>query len=281
MDSFELFIFKLIPINWWLATVAARLIISLELGIGLFYLLGIKLRQTNFLSLIVISGFSVWLLIQWLGGNTENCQCFGDVIQFSPGESLIKNGIILILIFLLFKIDQGDLFIIPQKIRKAVAWSAFLLAILLPVIISPPDFLFANRYSIKGVSKTIDLTKIDTFPWKNPTLSMDLTTGHDMVVFMSMKCKICKKAAKKVSIFNKQHDDSLHIYYVFFGDTVNLPTFWEESGSTKFPYKIIPSYVFFSYTMQLPTAFLLKDGKVIQTASYRELDDRMIDDWLK
>ena len=280
MDAFELYVFKMFPIHWTFATLLARCIVTLELGIGVFYLLGLSLFCVNRLTLAVVFCFTIWLGFQWMTGNTENCHCFGELIQLSPAQSFFKNFILLFLILLLIRLKVKDKFVLPQRFTRLLFWIAILSVILVPVIASPPDFLMANRYSITGVSRDLVLSDFDSIPWKNAEESK--ITGNDAIVlFMSMKCVMCKKAAQKISILNIRFGDSLPIYYIFFGDSSYLQAFWMESESTVFPHKIIPSDIFFKYTKNLPTIFFIKQGKVSKSVGYRELDEGEVRAWIK
>ena len=192
-----------------------RLLIALELSIGLFYLFGIHLKKTNRIALIIIIGLSVWLLFQWISGNTENCHCFGDTFQMSPAESLIKNGIILLFIFLLFIFNSRQGITLPQRFTLWGAAFIVTLSLAVPCIVSPPDFLVANRYNLNGVASEINFEKLDSVPWKNTNTPILVTEGKKIVLFMSMKCNMCRKAARKISIINARYSNMLPVSYIF------------------------------------------------------------------
>ncbi|MFM9946047.1 MAG: MauE/DoxX family redox-associated membrane protein [Bacteroidia bacterium] len=280
IDGFELFVFKTLNLNWMLTTIYVRLLISLELGIGLFYLFGIGIKQTNSVALILISVFSIWLSIQWLSGNDENCHCFGEMFQMNAAESLIKNAIILIFVFLLFRVKDQDLILLPKPFLKVAPGVVLVISFLTPFIFSPPDFLVAHRYNLNGVADNIDFEKLDSIPWKNANNPIDITKGKNIVLFMSMQCNMCQKAAKKISIMDSRHPNAYNISYIFFGDSANLKPFWEKSESTQFPYKIISSKQFYSITKQMPTVFFLNEGKVIKALGYRNLNDKAVTSFL-
>ena len=93
--------------SWCYAPYLSRLIIALELSIGILIL------QPHFLKRIVIPGtillllaFCVHLTIQMIanGAMTGNCGCFGQLIPMTPLEAFIKNIITIGLLIYLFTI---------------------------------------------------------------------------------------------------------------------------------------------------------------------------------
>ena len=131
----------------------------------------------------------------------------------------------------------------------------------------------ANRYNLNGVAANIDFEKLNSIAWKNSNKPIDITKGKNIVLFMSMQCNMCQKAAKKMSIMDSRYPNAINVSYIFFGDSANMKTFWEKSESTHFPYKIISSRQFYSITKQMPTVFFINEGKVTKALGYRKLND--------
>jgi len=93
--------------SWCYAPYLSRLIIALELSIGILIL------QPHFLKRIVIPGtillllaFCVHLTIEMIahGAMVGNCGCFGQLIPMTPLEAFIKNIITIGLLIYLFRI---------------------------------------------------------------------------------------------------------------------------------------------------------------------------------
>jgi hypothetical protein len=85
-------------VDWCTAPYMARLIIGLELALGIAFL------QSNYLRRIIIPATSFLLiafcihlsiLIYTQGANSGNCGCFGQLIPMTPLQALIKNIITL------------------------------------------------------------------------------------------------------------------------------------------------------------------------------------------
>ena len=280
MDSFELFIFKSFEFNWILTGVLCRLLVSIELGLGIFYIVGAQLAMTNLISGLLILLMSFWLVYQLFLGNTENCHCFGEIISFSPHQALIKNIILLLFIGFLHKLKDPSIVLLPPKFRVGTIVFLIIVVLLLPAIISPPDFLFPDRYTVEGVTKKINFDEIEQTPWHMSDNAVDLRQGKKIVMFLSMNCEMCQKASKKAAVMNNRQGDTLPIYFIFFGKEEGMNGFWEKTTSHKFPYKIISADLFFSTTKLLPTIFFLKDGKIEKVLGYRNFDDGVVKEFL-
>lgn len=85
-------------VDWCTAPYMARLIIALELALGIAFL------QSNYLRKIVIPATAFLLvafcihlsiLIYTQGANSGNCGCFGQLVPMTPLQALIKNSITL------------------------------------------------------------------------------------------------------------------------------------------------------------------------------------------
>lgn len=107
--SFEKQLVDLGICGWCSAHYLARGIIALELA------LGVAVLQPHFLKKLVIPStilllvaFCIHLSIQMaLYGNSGNCGCFGQLIEMTPLEALIKNIItIAILVYLWFNVQD-------------------------------------------------------------------------------------------------------------------------------------------------------------------------------
>ncbi|HEU4716971.1 MAG TPA: BT_3928 family protein [Bacteroidia bacterium] len=80
----------------------AIFICAFEMGVGLFLLLGIKVRWTLFLLLAMIVFFAFLTFYSACCNKVTSCGCFGDAIKLTPWESFWKDLILLILIAVLF-----------------------------------------------------------------------------------------------------------------------------------------------------------------------------------
>ncbi|MCF0173121.1 MAG: hypothetical protein HUJ91_05270, partial [Bacteroidales bacterium] len=142
-DIFELYVFGLGVMPMGLSFVLARVVIAFELFLGIWMLSGVKAVWSSavaLLSLAAFSGFLIWRM--WLGDNS-NCHCFGELIDFTPQQSLLKNmALTAALLPTLWRkswlnLRHGALYVVLTAVVS--------LAVVL--IVSPPDNFRYGSYS--------------------------------------------------------------------------------------------------------------------------------------
>ncbi len=121
--------------DWCWSHYIARLIIALEFAIGFGIL------QKHFVKRLVIpitvfllAAFCIHLCIVGAqeGFNDGNCGCFGQLIEMTPLEAIIKNLVTIgLLVYLYFKLDKDDKntnrLWVPFTIYGACAWLMFMI----------------------------------------------------------------------------------------------------------------------------------------------------------
>ncbi len=268
LDFFELYIFQqqIISFNW--SAIAARLIISAECILGTLLLTNIYFRITRKVALLLLAVFSVFLLVQIIKGNSENCNCFGQLIRMTPLESLVKNGI---LIAILLFIKKETSFRVPQAASVGLFIIVFSLA--LPSVISPPDFML-HWSDTRGANLESSTQRIR----ENRALdTLHIQNGKHIVCFYSVTCQYCKRAAMKMDVIVKKYNLENDIVCVFAGEASRLPDFLEESNSSLYPNVFIPLHDFFRMAgPSVPVIFLSENGKLIKQYNYRSIDEKEI-----
>lgn len=274
LEPFELFLYEQGFFNFIFSTIIARLLIGTELIIGLILLINIftdKLLKAAIALLILFTGFLGYLAV--FRDGISNCNCFGDHLPFTPFESIIKNLIlILMLFFLLYKNNPFHF-----RFKYIVAIIAVIACMSIPFVLSPPDYFVTSK--IESFDKyTFNYQTIggSCFQGKYP----DIKHGKKILCFFSPKCKFCKLSARKMSIISDKNNYESGIYYLFFGEEEQLDGFWEESKSKQFPYKIIPPDSFFKISgYNLPAILFIEDSLVVNKVSYRDLFDNDVIDF--
>jgi len=108
LDEFELYIYSFNLMSQGTVFVLARLILAGELLLGAlllsnrFHLLACL---SNTILLVVFSGFLTYAA---LIGRGDNCNCFGEVLPFTPWQSLLKNLLLLVLTLIAWKWTRTD-----------------------------------------------------------------------------------------------------------------------------------------------------------------------------
>ena len=273
VDAFEIYIFSFEFFGLPLASILARLIISSECIIGVLLILNINFDVIKKITAGILAAFSVFLTWQIIQGNNENCHCFGEIIQFTPTESLLKNILLLIFLFAIWK-NSGF------NIKHASSLRLFLIVFVFvfPMILIPPDFMLKwpqmEQNTLEIASKRAQ---------NNPNLqAAKITEGKKIVCMLSTKCGYCVRAANIISVIAEKNDLNNAIVYVFFGEPTDLPEFWKESNSTQFDYTFLPSRAFFEIAgPSIPSIYLSDNGVFTQQFNYRNIDEQAIIDFLK
>src|SRR5262249_8005704 len=158
--------------------------------------------------------FSIYLICLWArAGNQINCGCFGDAIWMSPSTSLIKNAILLLVIWVLLRFHKGfsgrwSILLPPGLLVAAIVLPFILFAI--PE--SKPSWLRKDRYRM-DLSSLSHKTKADTSVLQSPVSAIpyDFNSGKHIVAFLSQACPHCRIAAYKMHVM-KQNNQSLPFF---------------------------------------------------------------------
>src|SRR5690606_2475889 len=93
IEPFEVIFVEMGITNWVIVPFIARTIIAFDICIGVSILINLwanKLIYYLAQSMLVI--FSIYLVfLLFTKGNTDDCGCFGQLIAFTPLQSLVKN----------------------------------------------------------------------------------------------------------------------------------------------------------------------------------------------
>ncbi len=270
MDAFEVYLFQLskLPFDW--AAFSARLLVAVEIFLGLLLMIKLKWNSAWRASVFLLLVFSVFLILQIAKNNTENCFCLGELMDLSPTESLVKNGLFLLLLFWVRHpknlpfYSRGNLF----------AFLIFLVSLSIPLITSPPDFF----YQKPNETRAFDQIALDENFEKN-AFPDDLRQGKKLVSFYSTRCKFCKMSSSKISVIVEKENipmENVATVFVAKKDST-IQHFYDETGSLDFRHISIENSDFLKITRgRFPLTLLLENGEVKHKMSYRDLDEGVI-----
>ena len=99
MDHFEVHVFsyQLLPLN--VSFIVARLIVVAELLVGIGLLSNVWHRLVNLCTLLMLVAFTLFLGYAYAIGRTDSCQCMGPLLDFDPAQSILKNLVLLLLLW--------------------------------------------------------------------------------------------------------------------------------------------------------------------------------------
>ncbi len=287
--------------SWCSAPYFARLLLGVELAIG------IAILQPHYLKRIVITStilllvvFCIHLSIEMVkhGAMNGNCGCFGQLIPMTPLEAFLKNVATIGLLIWLYKITTEK----EMKHRFSLLLLIWSLSSLLIFALFPfcpcaaeetPEAAAIEEPSTSP--ETAPMAEIDTTKEKASgaeqveTVAADpgpaavtsafsklaifngkkanIDQGKAIVCFFAPGCDHCQETAKELAKMAKQKD--FPSIYIFFMDEEpeKIPEFIKQAGRN-FPYRILDIPTFWT-TMgpegETPGVYYLWNGNVRKT----------------
>lgn len=270
MDKFEIYIYSyhFFSLNFSFLVARFAIILELVLGIGLVANYLHKLIWWGSVSMLL--GYSLLLIYALANGRSDSCHCFGDYLQLDPKQSLIKNGILLALFLLIYRMEGR---------KTPFRWLLLCLTIMASTIavfvISPPD----NYTSNYAPEQNLQVELFDEMLNDAPLDGLDLRKGKQVVCFFSTGCEVCQMAARKLSLMQQFYGFSAdRITYVFMGNEEGIKKFYEQSESTQYNNLLYPDVVRLLKTINgaFPTIVFLEDGVVVHEYGFRNMNEEEI-----
>ena len=197
IDSFEVYIYSFDIFSYTATTFFSRLLIFIELFIGTSLILKIKFKQIWWLTMLMMVGFTIFLVYVAIFRNDSNCNCFGDFIELNPTQSIIKNLIILALLFLIKKEKSGNY---KPVLKKWLLAANVLISIVVSFVLLPMDVIYNRIYSEKENINTVAF--YESF---NDSTYFDIQHGRYLINYALAGCKYCRIGAEKVTMMVDRH----------------------------------------------------------------------------
>ena len=265
--------------NWYIAPYLARVMIAIEFFIGFLLLFNIyRNKFTLRFTIGVLVFFTIYLFWQFFTeGNSGNCKCFGNFINVTPLESIIKNIILIILSFIIYKNYKG----IIWKYSKIFFLIIILSSVSLPFIINPiaiDNTVQSSDDSVVNYKLNLDVL------YNNPKVvepKIDLRKGKYIIAFMSLTCPYCRIGAYKLHVIKKRNHD-IPIFFILNGSNEKLKSFHDETITSDIPFTILLGQDFVKMSgVHLPLICWVNNSIVVKKSNYFNLDQKEIEDWLK
>jgi len=217
--------------TWCQAHYVARILIGLEIAIGISFLNTRHLRTVSIpLAAILLVFFTAHLGIQIYehGPNNGNCGCFGQLIPMTPIQALIKNIFALIFLFYLSRIRHSFSEIV--KVHPII------------ILIVSTSFVFI----LKSFCPCELLTAADPIPVKSKFSDisdfshgkLNLDQDKKVVCFFVPGCEDCRKVASELCLKTKGIDFPEVVVIFMEEETHLIPEFFSEA-ECKFPYIVL------------------------------------------
>lgn len=280
----EPFEYKLVEAGfpWQASLLAARLIIGLEWALGLLLLTqNIFRKKTYFATLGLLLLFTLQLLYAWLiKGDTSNCECFGELLPFSPLQGILKNLVLMLLTALAAWFWKPFRF----RFRKAgliLLVLALLSAFTLPFVLNPMNYETSSHFYEKGERYALGTDTLYHSESIAPP-EVDLRRGKHIVAFMSLTCPHCRVAAKKIRLM-KEQNPQLPFFVILNGRPALQETFFNDTRMTNVPYVLYNERASFARMAgpSLPAIYWLQNDTVVNESTHLDLNREQIEAWLQ
>ena len=282
IETFEMSFIKLGIANWTTAPWIARMLIGIEIVIGVMLILNYQLKFTLKAAVALLMLFNTYLFYQISVGNgTENCGCFGEAIHMTSSQALIKNGIMILLLIpgLILRAEGW-------KFRKQnrIMWGAVAaLSLLLPHFINP---VFYDERAIMddesvGMKLPLEILYEQRDREKVDSVTVDFRKGKHVVAFLSLTCPHCRVAAKKIKLM-KDINSSLPFYFILNGERNELTEFMKDTKCDDIPYSFVLGQTFVKLAgVALPRIYLIHDGILVRKKNHVTLEQYQLEEFIK
>ena len=282
IDEFEIYIYSFDIFSFLLTTFVSRFIIIGEFILGLFLILKINYKLTWRLTFISLILFTLFLIYVAIFRQDANCHCFGELVELSPLESIIKNLVMIALLILGQRTTDNGQQTQAQSSKLLVLSSTFLV-----FIISPPDSIYKMIYSTEKEVSTVDLYKsfdeVVKIDFTEEGLVFDSISSfkekeNQLIVIVSSGCKYCRLGLKKLSLMMKNEDlatDNVDIF--IWGSPEGIENFRNETMTEDYSYwHIMPNRAIEITYGRFPIFIFLKEKDIIKIGDFRDVDDAFI-----
>ena len=272
VESLEVLLVKSNISTWLISPLFARLLIAFEIVLGALIIFKLCIKNAlyaSFSTLVIFTIYLVYFIV--LFGTGEDCECMGSLLEMKPQYSIIKNLVLLALIYYLLK-KQTRIVWLSKKWRTKISVLVILIGISLPFILNPIEISDgeSNYVITEGEKINADLAEVN-FSEEN----VNLLEGRKLVCFFSMTCSACKLAAKKITVIQEKRDNELPIYIIFLenkNQEVALPKFLNETGVDNITYTVFNRKRFFATSDGiLPFILQLDNGEIKKMSNYTDL----------
>ena len=270
MDRFEIYVYSFHFLSLNFSFIAARFVVVLELvfGIGLISHTLHKLYWWG--SMAMLAGYTILLFYALHVGRTDSCHCFGEFLQLDPKQSLIKNGVLMVLLLSIFKMESRE-----TPFRWLILCLAVMASTIGVFVASPPDNYSSNFDPEHNLQVELFNEMLD----KAPLDSLNLREDKHIICFFSTSCEYCQMAARKLSLMQQFFGfPKENVTFLFVGNEEGVAKFYELSESTHYRDVLYRDVAQMLKTVNgnLPTLVFMEDGEVVHEYGFRNMNEAEI-----
>jgi hypothetical protein len=179
----------------------------------------------------------------------------------------------------------GCIYLLPLewnlRFKNVVAIALLCVCLSIPFLFLLPESLYINPKE-ETLKRPIPLSLLYHSDINQAPL-VELRKGKHIISFMSLSCRFCRKAAKRLRIMKEKHPE-LPIYLVLNGDSLKLHEFFLDTKASNLPFSIFNGaheFLNLNNGASLPTIKWVQDTTVVRESNYMTLDEHDILKWLK
>lgn len=267
MDRFEIYVYSYHFFSLNFSFIVARLAIILELVLGIGLVSHTLHKMYWWGSMAMLGGYTLLLIYALTLGRTDSCHCFGDFLQLDPKQSLIKNGVLMLLFLLIYRMESWK-----TPFRWLILCLTVMISTIAVFLISPPDNLTSNSDPEQNLQTELFNEMLDDAPLD----SLSLREGKQVVCFFSTSCDYCQMAARKLSLMQQFYGfPKENITYLFMGNEESIDGFYEQSESTRYRDVLYPDVarLLKAINGNFPVIVFLEDGEVVFEYGFRNMNE--------
>ena len=307
IDEFEIYIYSFNILSFLLTTFVSRIIIAAEFALGLLLIINKNCKFVRRVTLIVLAAFTLFLIYVAIFRQDGNCHCFGELIELTPTQSIIKNLVMIGMLVMgqrvndkrhcneqwamgneQFEININGSQLTAHSSQHCIQSPKFLVLsssflVLLVFIVSPPDSIYKMIYSTEKEVGSIDLygsfdevVKID---FKEDEIALDSISAFEMneetqlIAIVSSGCKYCRLGLKKLSLIMKKEGISPDNVDIFiWGSPDGIIDFRSETMTEDFDYwHIMPNQAIKITYGRFPIFIWIKENDIIKVGDFRDI----------
>ena len=270
IDSFEVYIYSFGIVNFITTTFLSRLLIFIELLIGISLVLNICHRQIWWLTMLMMAGFILFLVYAAIFRNDSNCHCFGNLVELNPLQSIVKN-IIVIALLIMIKDEQSHDY--KPVLRKWLMALTLVVSFVISFVLLPMDVIYNKIYSDNE-----EVNEVAFYESLSDSTYVDLRQGRYLINYVLAGCQYCRLGTEKATMMLDRHGIS-HDRLRFFvgGSDEAISKFIEMTGTEDYEHWKIPAPQFMAITYgKFPLFVFIEDGKIVKAGDFRIVDDETI-----
>lgn len=267
IDNFEIYIYSFGLFSYTWTTFFSRLLIFIELLIGISLIFKIWFKKIWWLTMLMMVGFTMFLIYAAIFRNDSNCNCFGSFIELNPSQSIIKNIITIVLLFFIRNEEGHDY---RPLLKRWLTAGIILISLVVSFVLLPMDKIYNKIYSEKE--------NVNTVAFYESLNDSTYLEGRYLINYAIAGCKFCRLGTEKLLLMVEKHDiPHEKVIFIIGGSDEALNVFLGQTNTSDYEHYTIPAPKMMSITFgRFPLYVFLEDGKIVKAGDFRILDDELI-----